>query len=477
VIQVDASIPAAIYTRISSDPEDQKLGVKRQEKDCRALADRNGWKVSRVYSDNDLSAAKRGVRRPAYEDLLADIERGAVRRLIIDKPDRLYRRNVELEHLIDVVEGAGHPVEIAVVKQAGPLDLSTTNGRKIARILGAIAQGEVEDIRDRTKRKHQEKFANGEWHGGPRPFGWRLEGRQLVAVPEEFGLLREAKDRILAGDNLHAIAADWARRGVRSARGKVIADPALQRMLESPRLIGEYAGGVKGQWEPVLSREEWEQLRLVVRGKVRPQHTSSKYLLVGLLTCGNCGERMYGRPNHARVVRERGRLENRGRDYGCHTRPGSNACGRVFIRESILDEYVMGKICDYFTSPQWAKVRSSSTDAPAMNVAVLALAKVQVRLEELAAAYGAGKVTMSEWLTAKRGLDPALKAAQEALDSARLQTVTHSQLAALDADHFVAHWREMDLEARRKVVDALLFGVEVNPAGDDRASRVVMYWR
>src|SRR5436309_12465941 len=124
MIQVESSIPAAIYTRISSDPDDLKLGVQRQEDDCRELATRQGWQVSRVYTDNDLSAAKKGVRRPEYERLLKDIEAGTVWRLIIDKPDRLYRRNVELEHLIDVVEGAGHPVEIAVVKQAG-IDLST----------------------------------------------------------------------------------------------------------------------------------------------------------------------------------------------------------------------------------------------------------------------------------------------------------------------------------------------------------------
>jgi len=55
--------------------------------------------------------------------------------------------------------------------------------------------------------------------------------------------------------------------------------------------------------------------------------------------------------------------------------------------------------------------------------------------------------------------------------------LTHHQLASLDADHVVKHWRTMDLEGRRKVVDALLIGVEVNPVADERSARIVIYWR
>src|SRR5450759_2307721 len=36
---------AAIYARISSDPEGDMLGVTRQVTDCRALAERRGWRV------------------------------------------------------------------------------------------------------------------------------------------------------------------------------------------------------------------------------------------------------------------------------------------------------------------------------------------------------------------------------------------------------------------------------------------------
>src|SRR5688572_22951930 len=64
---------AAVYTRISDDSLGTGLGVARQEADCRALAERLGWQVAEVYSDNDQSAFN-GTSRPQYLRMLADLE-------------------------------------------------------------------------------------------------------------------------------------------------------------------------------------------------------------------------------------------------------------------------------------------------------------------------------------------------------------------------------------------------------------------
>jgi DNA invertase Pin-like site-specific DNA recombinase len=58
---------AAIYTRISRDKEGTELGVQRQEQDCRALAERDGLQVVRVYTENDIGASTLSKkRRPEY---------------------------------------------------------------------------------------------------------------------------------------------------------------------------------------------------------------------------------------------------------------------------------------------------------------------------------------------------------------------------------------------------------------------------
>ena len=73
---------AAIYARISSDPEGTMLGVTRQVTDCRALAERRGWRVADTYIDDDVSAYK-GKPRPQYRRMLDDMRAGAVDAVVV----------------------------------------------------------------------------------------------------------------------------------------------------------------------------------------------------------------------------------------------------------------------------------------------------------------------------------------------------------------------------------------------------------
>jgi len=70
-----------IYCRISrarrTDGTVEVLGVERQEPPARALVERMGGTVHKVYTDNDLSAYS-GKRRPSYEAMLADARAGVI---------------------------------------------------------------------------------------------------------------------------------------------------------------------------------------------------------------------------------------------------------------------------------------------------------------------------------------------------------------------------------------------------------------
>jgi len=47
-------VTAAIYSRISHDPEGRQAGVERQEQDCRRMAADRGWVILEpVYREND----------------------------------------------------------------------------------------------------------------------------------------------------------------------------------------------------------------------------------------------------------------------------------------------------------------------------------------------------------------------------------------------------------------------------------------
>ena len=132
-------IRAAVYTRISKD-QSNGLGVARQETLCRKLAEEKGWEVAAVYTDNDISAYN-GAPRPAYARMLEDLQAGTVNAVICVDLDRLTRRPSEIEEFITLADQTG--AHLANV--SGDLDLSSSDGRFRARIMGAVAPPRVRE--------------------------------------------------------------------------------------------------------------------------------------------------------------------------------------------------------------------------------------------------------------------------------------------------------------------------------------------
>src|SRR5262245_16750229 len=138
----------AVYLRQSLDRDQNELAIDRQQEACLALCKTKGWADIIEYVDNDTSASKG--RRHDYEQMLADIEAGVIGAVICYRLDRLHRQPRELEHFIDVANR--HRVALATV--TGDTDLSTEEGRLVARIMGAVDRAEVE------KKSARQKLAN-----------------------------------------------------------------------------------------------------------------------------------------------------------------------------------------------------------------------------------------------------------------------------------------------------------------------------
>ena len=129
---------AAIYARISSDPEGDHLGVSRQIADCVTYAAHRGWPVYDTYVDDDRSAWS-GKARPAYRRVLDAICAGEIDVVVIWHADRLHRHPRELEEYIEVCEPRGVATFACI---SGRVDLSNPDGRLVARMLGAVAAHE-----------------------------------------------------------------------------------------------------------------------------------------------------------------------------------------------------------------------------------------------------------------------------------------------------------------------------------------------
>jgi DNA invertase Pin-like site-specific DNA recombinase len=290
------------YARISRDLEGEGLGVARQEDDVKALIEKHGWILQEMYVDNDISASTgKKKRRPAYEAMLAAVRAGGVDVIVAYSNSRLTRRPLELEDLITLHEATG--VRIVTVV-SGNDDLSTADGRMVARIKASVDAGEAERTSERLRRAFLAKAQTGSVGQGARPFGWSQDKKTLH--PKEARLLRKAIEDVIDGVPLREIARRWNEAGVTTTRGKEWNHTAVRQVMRNPRLAGwrvhqkEIARGadgapVRGQWTPMVDQATFDALQAALAGRApRTRRGAQKYLLSGIARCGTCGARMSG---------------------------------------------------------------------------------------------------------------------------------------------------------------------------------------
>lgn len=204
-------IRAAIYTRISLDATGREEGVERQERYCRAWAERNGWTVVAVYSDNSISASKLDVDRPEYDKLCAAALMGEINALIVWDIDRLTRQMGQLEFWLDLAKRGR--VRIADSK-SGEISLRSADERLTLSFRGLFSRFEVEHKGERQVAANEARARTGRLWTGTRPLGLKHElflgdqGELRVArvVPEEAEVVRAVYRAFLEGNSLDAIA-------------------------------------------------------------------------------------------------------------------------------------------------------------------------------------------------------------------------------------------------------------------------------
>ena len=274
---------AAVYVRISADREGKALGVKRQEEDARALAERRGWDVVRVYRDNDVSAVK---HRPDWDRLLADVRDRKIDAIVAYSSSRLYRDvDVEKGRLFAAClerNGDGERVQIETVA-SGTIDPYSADGRMLANILASIDAGERERTSERVRRQQKAKRERGEYTGGRRPFGFQVKDKRLVPVDGEAKAIRKAASDLLSGVSLATIARRWNAAGVKTSYGGRWWAERVREVLAAPRNAPD-----------ILTPTDLAAVQDVFDGR-RAGRAGDRYLLTGLLVCGRCGARMGGR--------------------------------------------------------------------------------------------------------------------------------------------------------------------------------------
>jgi DNA invertase Pin-like site-specific DNA recombinase len=460
---------AALYARISSDREGTEAGVRRQIEESRAWADRHGVTIAEVYVDNDISAY-RGKPRPDYRRMCEDVKAGTRDGVIAWHLDRLHRNPIELEEFIILIEATG--IEVRTVT-GGDYDLSTSDGRAMARVVGAFARKESEDKSRRMKSERRQRANAGKrsW-GGTRAFGYSADHRKLI--PKEAAIVKEAAKRILAGETLRSVCVDLNNRRVPTVTGKQWTTTVLRGILNSGSISGqvEHLGQIvaTGDWPAIITPSETTRLRTKFSNPARrTNRTPRRYPLTGLLRCGLCGAKMVARPREDGVRR-----------YVCAKGPGLSGCGRMAILSESLEKFVTEAILHRLDTPdlQRALVQQVTQDDEA-EALQRQIDEARADLEALATVHGEGHITLAEWLAARKPIEARIQNATRHLS--RLTKTTALEGFVGNSKALQGQWTSLSPARQRAIVAALIDHLTIAPALKGRntfdPNRIGVLWR
>jgi site-specific DNA recombinase len=455
---------AVVYCRISSDPEGEALGVERQEQDCRALAERLGWQLHphrSVIIDNNIGASTRSrKRRPGFDELVEGVQAGTFDGVLYYSNSRLTRRPVEYEKLIELVETTG--VRLASVV-SGTADLSTADGRGVARTLAAWDAAEAERIGERVARAFRQRR---EEHGLPNPcrraFGYAAGG--LEVVEDEAQAIRDAAKMIISGASLGDVIRAWTEAGVRPVHGATgWTRQTVKGVLTKARVAGlvESRGAIigEGSFPAILDRDTWEAVRTAIADRsslARAAYKGREHLLAGLLTCGLCD-----RPVKVNALRHPdGSL--RPDSYVICSR-AQHGCGRTKRNLALLEEFVVGAVEVRLAelTRLYDPTAEAGTDTAGELTRLLAEQEtLESKINKLRQRYETDdEFDVEDFVPMNRRLRTRLREVEAMIADYRQPT------AADLGDDPLAAWQAGSPEDRREILAALIDTVLLRPIG------------
>jgi site-specific DNA recombinase len=470
-----------IYTRISDDREGRGAGVARQEKSCRDYAKARGWVVVETYTDNDL-AASRATDRPAHTRLMGDLRSGRIDTVVVWAIDRLYRRPVELEELLDLFDEQTDLLIEAV--EGAELRLNTTDGRLMARLMVSLAKAETDRLGDRVRAKHLEMAQSGLPHGGPRSFGFAPDKLSLNEAEAE--VLRQAADYFIATDgNATATMRFLNERGFTTTTGKPWYSKALKNALTAPRVAGlrEHKGQIyAAKWPAILDRDTWEKVCRLYANPARRTSTGNRprNLLASLMFCAECGTRMR--------TASRGRDNESQRAYACRSEAGYllSGCGKnsTLIRwtDAFVTEVVLARLeADKRLLREVAQSGEGTPRARKRSQLLGDEERINTRRAEALEMLAVGELTRADYARLTQRMDDQMREVEKELN--KLDASEPLRLMA-GAGSIREAWETRSLSEQSALIRVLIERIDVSRAPHKgsikeaaKAKRLHIVWR
>ena len=350
---------AVIYARVSSKQQDvEGFSIPAQLELLRSYAAANGISLLREFQD--VETAKQAGRTGFGEMIAFLTKTKSCRILLVEKTDRLYR-NMKDWVTIDELG-----LEIHFVKENVVLSPESRSSEKFMHgIKVLMAKNYIDNLSEETQKGMIEKAHQGIWPSFA-PLGYtNVDGpngkRTIVPDSNLTPVIRRMFEQYATGKFSLKQMAKMARADGLAYRksGNMVPTSTVHKILRNRIYSGDFDfDGITyhGTYEPIVSRELWEQVQAILdgRGAKKTRKMKEQFAFSSLITCGHCGCAMVGEIKKGKYVY-----------YHCTGFKGK--CPEPYTREEVLEEKFTGLLKGISFSEEtlsWVRraLRSSHAD-------------------------------------------------------------------------------------------------------------------
>ena len=388
----------AIYARYSSDLQ-RSESIDDQVRQCRQFIQSKGWMLVEQHVFTDYAITGTDANRPGYNELKVSARQGQFDCVVVDDLSRLGRDTAESIGVFHELSA----FDINIVSVADGIDTSSSSAKLPYYFKSIMNEIYLDDLKEKVLRGMKGQVLRG-YSAGGRAYGYSYTdvydrsgakdkyGRQkrlgvtISVDPKQANIVKHVYDLKLKGLGVKRIAQSLNEKGVappqhsRSCRIPSWSTSTVWSILNNRKYIGDWSWGKK-KWPKIpgtsrrrcvdLPKSQWvtsirEDLKIIdqatwdavqqLRKKSKPINPlkngkltgyqgighRAKYLLSGLLECGQCGGSMIAISSDTRSV------------YVCnnHWSRGKTVCtNKVRVKRADVETAVIDSLSERLLNP------------------------------------------------------------------------------------------------------------------------------
>jgi site-specific DNA recombinase len=357
---------AIVYCRVSSQAQEDGTSLQSQAESCAAHAEQLGYKVTRTVKEVFSGAYL--LERPKINEVRDAVRRGQVDAVIVYAVDRLSRDTAHLYIILEELKRFN--AELICVSEAFD---HTPEGKLLQSVRGYVAEVEREKIKERTMRGRRTAVLNGTINHRRPLYGYTIaDNGNREPCPETSHTVKELFARILGGDSLRTISADFSTRGIPTPNGKPTWwAQSLAAILKNPAYAGKVTmfrykhhhtikDGMRsttckvtdpsewitiedGNTPALVTQDDFDAVQAILNHnkKAKRGRAQREFLLRGMVRCAVCGRQMS--PQMAKTYRA----------YVCTSKQNPTVnCGVKMLGAAKAEDAVWQTIVGFIREPQ-----------------------------------------------------------------------------------------------------------------------------